>query len=67
MSPLERRQSSQGPNTPEKSPLRRTRTMPISVAQKQALIDNLQLESTSRPKGGGNNNRLCESREGRRI
>ncbi|RYP76332.1 hypothetical protein DL771_001771 [Monosporascus sp. 5C6A] len=50
MSPVRKRQSSQSPtpSTPQRSPIKKTRRMGISLAQKQALIDNLQLEITER-------------------
>ncbi|RYP41618.1 hypothetical protein DL769_011552 [Monosporascus sp. CRB-8-3] len=50
MAPVRKRQSSQSPDpsTPQRSPIKKTRRMGISLAQKQALIDNLQLEITER-------------------
>ncbi|RYP46707.1 hypothetical protein DL768_007140 [Monosporascus sp. mg162] len=50
MAPVRKRQSSQSPtsSTPQRSPIKKTRRMGISLAQKQALIDNLQLEITER-------------------
>ncbi|RYP27718.1 hypothetical protein DL767_007555 [Monosporascus sp. MG133] len=50
MAPVRKRESSQSPthSTPQRSPIKKTRRMGISLAQKQALIDNLQLEITER-------------------